>query len=58
MSDNHESSAAILARVFQDPDARLGGAWLDSVGEGWMEASLHRLVVTNDTLSAVKSNTG
>jgi hypothetical protein len=33
----------------------LGETWLDSVGEGWTEASLHRLVVTNGTLSAAKS---
>jgi hypothetical protein len=55
MSDSHESSAAILARVFQDPEAKMGEEWLDSVGEGWTGTSLHRLVVTNGTLSAAKS---
>ena len=55
MSDSTESSVAILTRLFTDPDAILGQEWLDSVESGWTTASLHRLVVTNGTLSAAKT---
>jgi hypothetical protein len=54
MSNNHESSGAILTHVFQGPDTRLGQEWLDSMGEGWMRTSLHQLIVTNGILSAAK----
>jgi hypothetical protein len=55
MSDATETNAAILARLFRDPDAILGATWLDSVATGWTEESLHRHVLDNGTLTATKT---
>jgi hypothetical protein len=40
--------------LFKDKDALLGTKWLDSVGPGWTEMSLHHLVAQTGTLSAAK----
>jgi hypothetical protein len=55
MSNSTESTIAILNRLFQAPEAKLGKDWLDSVVSGWTDTSLHSLVVTNSTLSAAKT---
>jgi hypothetical protein len=55
MSDSTESTIAILNRLFQEAEARLGKAWLDSVASGWTEILLHSPVVTNGTLSVAKT---
>ena len=55
MSENGETSAAIVARLFKDPDGPMGSKWLDSVGTGWTDTSLHRLVEKTSTLSAAKT---
>jgi hypothetical protein len=55
MSDVSESSSAILARLFKDPDAILGKKWLASVKSGWTEASLHQMVIDSGTLTAIKT---
>lgn len=56
MINNHESSAAILAHLFQELKARLCEEWLDYMSASWMDASLHQLIVTNGTGIAAKSN--
>ena len=55
MTDSTETNAAIVARLFQGEDARMGTKWLESVSTGWTETSLHCLVETTGTLSAAKT---
>jgi hypothetical protein len=50
-----ETTSAILARLFRDPDAKLGIKWLELVNLGWTESSLHHQVVDQGTLTATKT---
>ena len=40
MSDTSETSTAILAHLFCDPDAILGTKWLNLVATGWTDDCL------------------
>jgi hypothetical protein len=50
-----EPPAAIMAGLFPGPDASLGTDWIDSVQVGLSDTSLHRLVVSNGTLTAART---
>jgi hypothetical protein len=55
VKDSSETTPAILARLFKDPDAPLGTKWLKVVKTGWSNDTLHRQVVKTGTLSAVRT---
>ena len=55
MSENSETITATVACLFQDEDSPSGPKWLDYVGDGWTETSLHHLVVQNGNISDAKA---
>jgi hypothetical protein len=55
MTSSSTSNEALLARLFQDPDARLGTEWLKSAGVGLTDTSLYSLVTSTGAIIIAKT---